>query len=201
VVLKDRRRRVLVGLMGGGLLLGAAAFGNWERAFVLGWPDPANSATTLADIETVVARRVPVPEVTVVTLPELLSRQDTLVLDVREAAEYEQSRIPGARRVDPGISPEEFRSRYGDDIRGKSLVLYCSVGVRSGYLLSRLQPVLAESGVAAAYNLRGGIFRWFGAGGEIVADTGPVNTVHPYDDHWGQLLVRTLASPSRAGNS
>ena len=79
------------------------------------------------------------------------------------------------------------------------MVFYCAVGVRSGLMLARVQPVLASKGAQAAYNLRGGIFRWHAAGRSLVADgTGIApTTVHPYDAAWGKLLDRTLASPGK----
>lgn len=158
------------------------------------WPDPANPATMLSDVEVAVSRQYPVPEVTNSALETLRTHGEVAILDVREATEFDESHIEGALRVEPSLSTEQFISRFGNEIMGKQVVFYCSVGVRSGQFLERTLPVLQRAGVTAAYNLRGGIFRWFARGGRVVAQLGVAHSVHPYDTAWGQLLARTIAA-------
>ena len=176
--------------MGLALALSAHQLG----ASVSGWPDPADPKTTLSAVEAIVSRKISVPEITAPALRSALARPDTMTFDVREPAEYAKSHIAGAIRIDPGLSARALAARFGNDIRGKTVVFYCAVGVRSGYMLERVQSVLADSGAKAGYNLRGGIFRWYASGGPVVSITGPAHSVHPYDEEWGKLLARTLAA-------
>lgn len=166
------------------------------------WPltgglDPTNPRVGLADIEATVSQRYKVPEMSSAVLAGRLSAPDMVLFDVREADEFAQSHIAGARRVDPGMSKDAFLARYGRDLKGKVAVFYCAVGVRSGTMLDRVQTALPGYGVSAAYNLRGGIFRWYAAGQPVVSETGAAASVHPYDGDWKQLLDRTLAARAR----
>lgn len=164
------------------------------RSVYIAWPDPNDASTTLADVEATVSRKIPVPEITAPDLREALSQTSTLTFDVREPGEYAHSRIAGSTRIDPGLSPEAFAARYGHDLRGKTVVFYCAVGFRSGQMLDRMQSVLRQSGARAAYNLRGGIFRWHTSGNPVVTDGGIARSIHPYDAAWGKLLARTTAA-------
>jgi len=161
----------------------------WPRVSGL---DPANPKVTLGDIETTVARSFAVPEITSGGLSGLAG--DVVLFDVHEPDEFAQSHISGAKRIDPGLSAADFLARYGREIAGKRVVFYCAVGVRSGVMLARVQSALPGVGVSKAYNLRGGIFRWYAAGGPVVAQSGPAQSVHPYDGAWKQLLDRTLSA-------
>jgi rhodanese-related sulfurtransferase len=154
--------------------------------------DPANPRVTMADVEAKVERRFGVPEVTDAALVTALATPGTVVFDVREADEYAQSHLPGATRIDPGMTAEAFLAAYGAELKGRTVVFYCAVGVRSGMMLARVQDKLPSTGAAAAYNLRGGIFRWHASGRPLVAGSSPASTVHPYDQAWAQLLDRTL---------
>lgn len=161
----------------------------WPRVSGL---DPTNPKVELSDIEATVARTYRVPEISNVALASL--SKDTVLFDVREADEFAQSHIAGATRIDPAMSAADFVARHGREIAGKPVVFYCAVGVRSGIMLARVQAALPGLGVRKAYNLRGGIFRWYAAGGPVVAQSGAVNGVHPYDGAWKQLLDRTLGA-------
>lgn len=161
------------------------------------WPNPSDPNTTLADVERAVTRNIPVPEITAAALRSSAGStgaDDLVLFDVREPAEYSQSHIAGAQRIDPSMSAADFLSRFGSAVRGKTVVFYCAVGVRSGYMLERVRSGLEQRGIARAYNLRGGIFRWFASAAPVVNDSGPARNVHPYDEAWGKLLQRTVAS-------
>jgi rhodanese-related sulfurtransferase len=156
--------------------------------------DPINPSVTLSDIETKVDRRFGVPELTDAALVSTLEKPGAALFDVREADEYEQSHLQGATRIDPAMSAAEFVATYGRELKGRTVVFYCAVGVRSGMMLARVRDKLPATGAVAAYNLRGGIFRWHASGRPLVAQSGPAATVHSYDPAWGQLLDRTLQS-------
>lgn len=176
-----------------GLALASGAW-FWQQA---GGLDPANPKVTLSDIEATVSRRYKVPEMSVGVLAERMSAPDIVLFDVREPDEFALSHIAGAQRIDPDMSGPAFLARYGRDLQGKVAVFYCAVGVRSGIMVDRVQAGLPVYGAASAYNLRGGIFRWFAAGQPVRSEAGEVVSVHPYDGSWKQLLDRTLAARSR----
>lgn len=166
------------------------------------WPqvgglDPTNPRVGLSDIEATVSRRYKVREMSSAVLAGRMSAPDIVIFDVREPDEFAQSHIAGAQRVDPGMSSEAFLTRYGRELKGKVAVFYCAVGVRSGIMLDRVQASLPGYGVSAAYNLRGGIFRWHAAGQPVLSEAGVATSVHPYDVDWKQLLDRTLAARGR----
>ena len=108
-----------------------------------------------------------VPRITLAQAREMIAQADTLVVDVRDAPELEQTgRVAGAIHVSRGML--EFRadpeSPYHDKNfgRDKTLIVYCASGGRSA--LSG--KVLKEMGYERVYNL--GAFKdWADAGGAI----------------------------------
>lgn len=123
-------------------------------------------------------------------LKDTLREGDVLLLDVREKDEFSVSRIPGAQRVDPDTWTSTFLKGFKDKARGKTVVFYCSVGVRSSRLAASVQTGLKESGARAVYNLDGGVFAWHNAKRPLVNANGPTDYVHPFDSHWGTLVER-----------
>ncbi|MGE3626402.1 MAG: rhodanese-like domain-containing protein [Hyphomicrobiales bacterium] len=113
-----------------------------------------------------------------------------LVLDVREAAEFAVSHLAGAERVEPGISASAFLAQFAAKAKGRPVVFYCSVGVRSSILAEKVQAALKAAGAGPVYNLDGGIFAWHNQSRSLVDASGPTELVHPYDSHWGKLLTR-----------
>ncbi len=116
--------------------------------------------------------------------------EEFLLLDVREEAEFAVSRIAGAERVDPGIWRKSFMARFGDDARGKRVVFYCSVGVRSSRLAANVQTALMEQGAKQVFNLDGGVFAWHNEKRALENAEGATEYVHPFDTHWGKLVRR-----------
>lgn len=121
---------------------------------------------------------------------QLARRTDVLLLDVREKDEFAVSHLAGAERVDPGIWRWSFMNRFGDKVRGKTVVFYCAVGVRSSQLAERVQAELKERGAKAVYNLDGGIFAWHNESRALIDAKGKTEFVHPFDAYWGQLVKR-----------
>jgi len=116
--------------------------------------------------------------------------REVLLLDAREPAEYAVSHLPGAVRVSPDMTAEAFVARFGDRIEGRRIVIYCSVGVRSTGLGSRIGDVAREAGAVSVVNLTGGIFNWHNERRPLVAASGPTERIHPYSELWGRLLER-----------
>lgn len=165
-------------------VLGAALYAAWGR------PDRAGSLAWRAVARDLAARYPDLPTVTTAALAERL-RQPTppLLLDARTPAEAAVSRLPGARRVDPDASAASLAAALSDVDRAQEVVVYCSVGVRSARVASRLR----QAGFRRVENLEGSIFRWANEGRPLVTGDGaPARTVHSYDAVWGRLLRPAL---------
>ena len=113
------------------------------------------------------AANAAVPKITPAQAREMISKGNTLVVDVRDAPEVEKSgKIAGAVNVSRGML--EFRadpeSPYHDKnfSRDKTLILYCASGGRSA--LSG--KVLKDMGYTEVYNV-GGFKDWADGGGAV----------------------------------
>ena len=113
-----------------------------------------------------------------------------LLLDAREKDEFAVSHLPGAIRVNPGIWHGPFMRKFAPLAKGKSVVIYCSVGVRSSKLAAYVQKALKKAGAKEVFNLEGGIFNWHNEKRPLVRASQPTDYVHPYNRHWGQLVTR-----------
>ena len=74
-------------------------------------------------------------------------------------------------------------------MKGKTVVFYCSVGVRSSSKASELEAIIKRAGAVASYNLTGGLFYWHNQSLPVVQDKDTATQyIHPYNDYWGQLI-------------
>jgi rhodanese-related sulfurtransferase len=148
---------------------------------------PVTLEATVLDV----ARRWPeIGHITPAALDGLMAKRAAVVFDVRTPQEYAVSHLPGAIHVDPGMSARDFLEQYGGEIKGKTAVFYCSVGVRSSRLAEKVDEGLKRRGATAVDDLAGGVFAWHGEGRPLVDAKGPTDFVHPYDATWGRLLAR-----------
>ena len=118
-----------------------------------------------------------------------MKRSELVVFDVREDDEYAVSHLNKAIRVDPDIGAKEFMRKYADQIAGKTVIVYCSVGVRSSALAERITPALKGAGDNAVYNLTGGIFQWHNEKRPLTRGAQSTPYVHPYNRSWGRLIT------------
>ncbi len=91
-----------------------------------------------------------------ITAGELKAMQDAgedfLLVDVREPAEWEIVRIPGATLIPKGDIPAQLSELPQD----KPVVLYCKSGVRSAEALATLKG----AGFSTAKHVQGGVTAW-----------------------------------------
>jgi sulfur-carrier protein adenylyltransferase/sulfurtransferase len=91
--------------------------------------------------------------ITALELKDMQDRGDSLLLvDVREPAEWEIVRIPGAVLIPKGDLPSKLAELPQD----KPVVMYCKTGVRSAETLA----LLKNAGFADAKHVQGGISAW-----------------------------------------
>lgn len=152
-----------------------------------------STETSLRSVIADIAQRWPgVNQVPSSALADMIRSRDVAIFDVREQAEFDVSHLPAAVRVDLDMRPQEFRERYGRTLTGKAVVFYCSVGMRSTGFADRIMPYLGDLGIAGVHNLAGGIFNWHAEERPLVDKAGPTDSVHPYDERWGQLVARKV---------
>ena len=121
-----------------------------------------------------------VPEVSVSDI----DISEAILLDSREIAEYNVSKIEGARWV----GYNDFTMDRIDDIdKETKVIVYCSVGYRS----EKISEKLIAAGFKDVSNLYGGIFEWKNQGNDVVDlnDT-VVEQVHACTKFWGVWLKR-----------
>ncbi len=75
-----------------------------------------------------------VPVVSVEEARTLLEHGEAQLVDVREPWEYEQARIPGALLIPMGQVP----ARLDEFDRGRTVIVQCATGVRSGQVVEQL---------------------------------------------------------------
>lgn len=118
----------------------------------------------------------------------ILNSENTLIFDVRQQKEFDVSHIKMAIRIDPNMTNEAFIKKFNNQLKGKDIVFYCSVGQRSSLLASRLQPLLLTQGTKEVYNLKGGIFRWHNEQRPLIQNGQPTQFIHPFNPVWGLLI-------------
>ncbi len=88
----------------------------------------------------------------------LINRQDALVVDVRETAEWSAGHIPSARHIALGHLDKHLSEI--EKFKDKPVILVCASGSRSGSGCG----VLKKAGFQQVFNLAGGIRAWSDAG-------------------------------------
>ncbi len=85
---------------------------------------------------------------------QLMNREDVVVLDVREPGEIQGGKIASAIQIP--FSGLAKRIGELDRHKGKTLLVYCKTGARSGMACKEL----AKAGFDKVYSLNGGLAAW-----------------------------------------
>jgi rhodanese-related sulfurtransferase len=88
----------------------------------------------------------------------LINQQNALVLDVREAADYEKGHMLNARNI--ALGELESRAAEIEKYKAKPVIVACDDGNRSG----RAATALRKQGFEQVFTLSGGIGAWRQAG-------------------------------------
>jgi rhodanese-related sulfurtransferase len=142
-------------------------------------------------LEKRIALKYDVQNITAEELHRKLSSKEPggiLIFDTRQKEEYDTSRIQKAIHVGPDMSTDVFIENQGHRIKGKILIFYCSVGVRSSMFIERVRERALKEGAVFLANLRGGIVRWYNDGYPVLNGEGETDDIHPFDDSWGRFV-------------
>lgn len=123
-----------------------------------------------------------VDTISTLELEDKLAYAHVVILDARKREEYDVSHLPGAKYVGyDDFDLDRLKGVKKTDL----IVIYCSVGKRSGDVGAKLM----EAGYTNVLNLYGGIFDWTNRGNEVVNNRKEsVNCVHPYNTVWGYWI-------------
>ena len=88
----------------------------------------------------------------------MINRQDALVLDVRDVAEFAKGHIINAKNIPAG----QIDSRVGElaKFKDKPVIVHCDNGQAAGRALAALK----KQGFNSVFNLQGGFGAWKQAG-------------------------------------
>ncbi len=113
------------------------------------------------------------PEAPIIHVEQVMAHSEVLLLDARHPDEMAVSMIAGA------LPANEIPDKVGN----RTVVVYCTIGVRSG----ALTVALRKRGIDA-YNLYGGVLAWAEKGGVFVDQNGAsTHKVHVYGKRWNRL--------------
>ncbi len=134
-------------------------------------------------VDGLVSKKVPLMYVNDLNA-KLEAGENIVVLDAREEGEFNVSHIEDARFC--GHKEFDKKAVNGVD-KSATIVVYCSVGYRSGKIGERLQKM----GYSKVYNLYGGIFEWVNSGYPVYTTEGiKTEKIHGYSEKWGKWLRR-----------
>jgi sulfur-carrier protein adenylyltransferase/sulfurtransferase len=113
-----------------------------------------------------------------------------VLVDVREASEWEQGHVPGARHVSKSYIEQQIEAAAPD--RDAPVILYCAGGVRSLFAAQ----TLAEMGYTDVASMSGGFQAWKGAGLSFVT---PVTLTSEQKQRYSRhLLIPEVGSEGQA---
>jgi len=124
--------------------------------------------------------------VTLISIEELIKidKYNLYILDTREEDEFNVSHLKNARQV--GNFWFDMRKVY-DIPKNATVVVYCSVGVRS----EKIAEKLSASGYKNVFNLYGGIFEWINQSHPVYKQNGVQTAeIHTYDKNWERWAER-----------
>jgi rhodanese-related sulfurtransferase len=128
----------------------------------------------------------PVAYISIEELRNIQLSDSILILDSREASEYNVSHIESAKFVGFNkFSKKYFDSQVSD--KDTPIVVYCSVGIRSDRISKKLQKM----GYTNVKNLYGGIFEWKNKGFPILDSTNiETENIHVYSKIWSKWSLK-----------
>ena len=141
--------------------------------------------------DTVRNRYPAIPRIDAMQLKDWFDRREgprPFVIDVRSQAEYDFSRLPGAKHMGISETPAKFGLGEKTDV---PLIIYDAIGADS----SAVVDSLIKLGYKQVQAIEGGIFEWALQGKPMEGPAGPVTKVNPGTSPHAKLLKRSLRAP------
>ncbi len=88
-------------------------------------------------------------------LQKMIAKNEAIIIDVREQAEYNETHIEGSVLIPLGTLTIEKVEKIAKD--GKKIVFQCRSGMRS---MKACQMLMEDDDELDVYNLEGGIIAW-----------------------------------------
>jgi len=134
--------------------------------------------------------RSEIREITPAEADALRRRGGVALVDVREASEWDQGHLPGARHVSKGYLEQEIEAAVPD--RATPVVLYCAGGIRSLFAAKTLRGM----GYGDVVSMNGGFEAWKSQG---LAWTQPVRLTDAQKQRYSRhLLIPEVGSTGQA---
>ena len=131
------------------------------------------------------------PDIQFITVDEVYQRihrddqkgdsSQPIILDARTAKEFAVSHIQNGQ-----LTPDErtaLNILAGKD-KDTEIIIYCSLGYRSGELARKLQ----QAGYTNVVNMEGSLFQWVDKDYPVFSGEAEVREAHPYNLWWGRNL-------------
>jgi rhodanese-related sulfurtransferase len=121
-----------------------------------------------------------------ITVQELQTKKEVIILDSREISEFNVSHIKDALYV--GFNNfDKNKITAAIPNKNTNIIVYCSIGVRS----EKIGEKLLKMGYKNVYNLYGGIFEWKNNNGIVINNKGDeTDNVHTYNKSWSKYLKK-----------
>ena len=131
-------------------------------------------------VDAIISKDIPV-----LSVEELQTKSNIILLDTRTKAEYDVSHIENAVWVlEKDLDLKSFKKFYKE----QTIVVYCSVGYRSEKLVKKLLRLNFEN----TFNLHGGIFDWVNKGNPVENDHGVNDSIHGYDKNFACWIEKGI---------
>ena len=128
--------------------------------------DPRGHRAAAAIYAREMREKTPEHEISPERASTLLAAGEAQIIDVRQDAEWEQSRIAGAKHIPLEQLPARAEAEIDPD---RPIVFQCRSGARSGMATDAFRAAGRE-----AFNLAGGLEAWVGSGLPVEPEGTPV---------------------------
>jgi rhodanese-related sulfurtransferase len=129
-----------------------------------------------------------IPTISIKEFKKMLKNENIYILDAREKAEFDISHIQKGKLI--GHKNVDKNALNGIP-KNATIVVYCTVGVRSEQVGSRLQKMGYEN----VFNLLGGIVEWVNQGNDIVNNSNAnTSKIHVYSPEYEKWLTSGLTA-------
>ncbi|WP_310556963.1 rhodanese-like domain-containing protein [Flavobacterium sp.] len=121
-----------------------------------------------------------------ITVSQLKTQNNSIILDTREPKEFNTSHIANSQNVGyEKFNSKKIKATFKN--QNQTIIVYCSVGIRSEIIGEKL----LKMGYKNVFNLYGGIFEWKNQG-EVVVDKNQKKTdnIHTFSSEWSKYLLK-----------